>query len=90
MDISSTKQLQIQQERYQLELQSTVLARTKQLEDALQVKSRFLAVMSHGSHFLFQHLPSKEIRTPLTGISGMLDLLSESQVTAEVGLSAFS
>jgi signal transduction histidine kinase len=47
------------------DLEKEVKERTKALEDALAVKSRFLATMSH------------EIRTPLSGVIGMLNLLSE-------------
>ena len=32
-----------------LQLEETVKARTKQLQEALEVKSRFLAIMSHGN-----------------------------------------
>jgi signal transduction histidine kinase len=64
-NITARKQLEIQLQLHKTELEETVKARTKQLEDALDVKSRFLATMSH------------EIRTPLSGIIGMLTLLSE-------------
>eukprot|EP01117_Protostelium_nocturnum_P021067 TRINITY_DN9_c0_g1_i1.p1 TRINITY_DN9_c0_g1~~TRINITY_DN9_c0_g1_i1.p1 ORF type:complete len:1029 (+),score=368.94 TRINITY_DN9_c0_g1_i1:126-3212(+) len=46
-------------------LEVTVKERTHELEEALAVKSRFLATMSH------------EIRTPLSGIMGGLSFLSE-------------
>jgi signal transduction histidine kinase len=51
------------------QLEQAVLVRTKQLEEALQIKSRFLAVMSH------------EIRTPLAGIMGSIGLLDSSEGT---------
>jgi signal transduction histidine kinase len=57
--------LDTQYQKYKEELEETVKARTKQLQDALEVKSRFLSTMSH------------EIRTPLSGVIGMLSLLSE-------------
>jgi CheY-like chemotaxis protein len=44
---------------------------TKNAEDALQSKTRFLATMSH------------EIRTPLNGIIGMTDLLNDMIIDAE-------
>eukprot|EP01114_Cavostelium_apophysatum_P013594 TRINITY_DN3327_c0_g1_i1.p1 TRINITY_DN3327_c0_g1~~TRINITY_DN3327_c0_g1_i1.p1 ORF type:complete len:936 (-),score=264.84 TRINITY_DN3327_c0_g1_i1:441-3248(-) len=64
-DITETKHLQFQLQNSKDELEQTVKARTKQLEQALQVKTRFLAVMSH------------EIRTPLAGVMGMLSILSD-------------
>ncbi len=47
-DITAHKKLEQTLTKNKEELESTVLARTKQLQDALQVKSRFLAIMSHG------------------------------------------
>lgn len=47
-------------------LEVKVLHRTKALEEALHVKSDFLASMSH------------ELRTPMNGVIGMTDVLSES------------
>ena len=45
--------------------------RTQQLQDALQVKSRFLATMSH------------EMRTPLSGSMGAMTLLEETALNAD-------
>jgi len=53
------------------ELEDLVKSRTKELEEALHVKGRFLAIMSH------------EIRTPLTGLSAALTLLSETLLSEE-------
>jgi signal transduction histidine kinase len=77
-------------------LEELVLARTKELEEALQVKSRFLAIMSHGRmDCLLQHAMSAncffcfvkvvllEIRTPLSGIMGCMALLDQSELTPE-------
>jgi signal transduction histidine kinase len=64
-DITIRKQMEKQLQNHKQELEETVKARTKQLEEALDVKSRFLSIMSH------------EIRTPLSGIIGMLTLLAE-------------
>lgn len=47
-DITSQKQLELEMKNYQEELESLVCARTKELEEALQVKSIFLATVSHG------------------------------------------
>lgn len=55
----------------QYELETKVAERTQKLNEALEIKSRFLAVMSH------------EIRTPLNGILGTLDLLKHSRLDAE-------
>eukprot|EP01114_Cavostelium_apophysatum_P020422 TRINITY_DN6839_c0_g1_i1.p1 TRINITY_DN6839_c0_g1~~TRINITY_DN6839_c0_g1_i1.p1 ORF type:complete len:693 (-),score=231.02 TRINITY_DN6839_c0_g1_i1:46-1938(-) len=57
--------------KFQDELEETVKARTAQLEQALQVKTRFLAIMSH------------EIRTPLSGVMGMLSLLSDTNLSPQ-------
>lgn len=43
-------------------------ARTRELREAVQAKTRFLTIMSH------------EIRTPLSGIIGMMSLLSEGPI----------
>jgi signal transduction histidine kinase len=64
-DITQRKELDMQLQRNKEQLEREVRERTKELEDAVEVKSRFLATMSH------------EIRTPLSGIIGMLSLLSE-------------
>ncbi len=47
-NITDYKKLEEELKKNQEQLESTVLARTQQLQDALQVKSRFLAIMSHG------------------------------------------
>lgn len=46
-------------------LEKDVLDRTSELQQALDVKTRFLATISH------------EIRTPMNGVIGMLDLLNK-------------
>lgn len=57
-EINEIKSLQEELRQNQLQLENTVDQRTKELQEALQVKSRFLAIMSH------------EIRTPLSGLIG--------------------
>jgi hypothetical protein len=51
MDMTERKALEEQLKNNQIELEETVQKRTEQLENALQVKSRFLATMSHGKIF---------------------------------------
>jgi len=70
-NITELKKVSQELRQHQEKLEDLVKARTAQLEEALQVKGRFLATMSH------------EIRTPLTGISGALNLLSTSKLTQE-------
>jgi len=70
-DITQLKRVSEELGKHEEELAVLVKARTAQLEEALQVKGRFLATMSH------------EMRTPLTGISGALDLLSMTKLTQE-------
>ncbi len=51
---------------------------------ALEVKSRFLAIMSHGNLYIYNYgnvLP--EIRTPLSGIVGSMNLLAETQLDTD-------
>jgi signal transduction histidine kinase len=72
-----------------------VKARTSQLQDALQVKSRFLAIMSHGIFicfhiFLFVDIYltfffeiSVEIRTPLNPIMSSISILNQTSLTVE-------
>ena len=57
-DITPVKTLENELKEGKLQLEKTVQSRTRQLQEALEVKSRFLAIMSH------------EIRTPLSGILG--------------------
>eukprot|EP01116_Phalansterium_solitarium_P011082 TRINITY_DN2668_c0_g3_i2.p1 TRINITY_DN2668_c0_g3~~TRINITY_DN2668_c0_g3_i2.p1 ORF type:complete len:1127 (-),score=362.14 TRINITY_DN2668_c0_g3_i2:197-3577(-) len=74
-DITSRRSYQRSLRKSRNELAQSVKARTEavsELEDALQVKNRFLAVMSH------------EIKTPLTGILGCLGLLSKVDVHPDV------
>lgn len=47
-DITAIKAMEDELRRHKSELEKTVQARTYQLEQAVKVKSRFLAVMSHG------------------------------------------
>jgi hypothetical protein len=47
-NITSQKKLEQELQQSKLNLEETVRRRTKQLEEAVQVKSRFLAIMSHG------------------------------------------
>jgi signal transduction histidine kinase/CheY-like chemotaxis protein len=49
-----------------IELEQRVIERTRELHNALNARSQFLAVMSH------------EIRTPLNGIIGTVDVLKDS------------
>jgi signal transduction histidine kinase len=67
----------------QSELEGAVQKRTLELQEALEVKSRFLATMSHGKNNLFCKNNMLEIRTPLSGILGMMLLLAESKLTSE-------
>jgi len=71
IDISEIKRLTSELKKHQEDLEDTVKARTAQLEEAVEVKGRFLAVMSH------------EMRTPLTGLTAALGLLSESPLMEE-------
>ena len=51
-EITQLKLLEEQLRESKSQLEQTVQARTKQLQEALEVKSRFLATMSHGTKFL--------------------------------------
>ena len=51
-DISYLKNLESQIRMAKDHLEGIVLERTKELHEALEVKSRFLAIMSHGSFFV--------------------------------------
>jgi signal transduction histidine kinase len=62
-DITPIKTLENELKEGKLQLEKTVLSRTRQLQEALEVKSRFLAIMSH------------EIRTPLSGILGNVTVI---------------
>lgn len=57
-NVTVTKQLEAELQKNKLQLEATVERRTRELQEALDVKSKFLAIMSH------------EIRTPLSGILG--------------------
>ena len=56
---------------YKTELELKIQERTRELQEALQIKSRFLAVMSH------------EMRTPLSGVLGTMSLLEDTSLTAD-------
>jgi signal transduction histidine kinase len=74
-----------------MHLKELVEERTKELQDALNVKSRFVATVSHGNLFshsrilIVEHffLFYKEIRTPLSGIMGSLTLLASTSLNEE-------
>ncbi len=58
LDITKSKELEEELRKNQDMLEQTVKARTRQLEEAVQVKSRFLATMSHGIYPRYKHLIS--------------------------------
>jgi signal transduction histidine kinase/DNA-binding response OmpR family regulator len=73
-DITGRKRIEaaVQKQSIQLEKSAIKLLRAKELaESAAQTKGRFLATMSH------------EIRTPMNGILGMLQVLNNTELTAE-------
>jgi hypothetical protein len=70
-DVTPNRLHEEQLQKSQTELQEAVRLRTTQFEEAVQVKSRFLATISH------------EIRTPLAGIMGSMTLLHETMLNAE-------
>ena len=49
-DVTHMKLLEEQLKESKSHLESEVLSRTKQLQEALEIKSKFLAVMSHGTY----------------------------------------
>lgn len=53
-DISERKKMQAELQRGKESLEEIVRERTKELQNAVQVKSRFLAIMSHGKNLLTQ------------------------------------
>jgi len=71
VDITENRKLTNELKEHQEHLENLVKARTIELEEALQVKGRFLAIMSH------------EMRTPLTGLTGALHLLAETKLDEE-------
>lgn len=72
----------LQQRQSEQTLETAVRERTEQLENALQAKSRFLSTVSH------------EVRTPLSGVLGLVELLvlnaedDETRTMAQTALDA--
>lgn len=58
-------------EQHKRDLETQIHKYTKELDEALQVKSRFLAMMSH------------EMRTPLSGVLATLSLIRDTPLDAE-------
>jgi len=71
VNITELKNLTEELKVHKDHLEKLVEDRTFELQEALQVKGRFLAIMSH------------EMRTPLTGLIGALHLLSETKLNEE-------
>jgi len=69
--LTQFKNLDSELAEYKTELENKILERTRELQEALQIKSRFLAVMSH------------EMRTPLSGVLGTMSLLEDTTLTSE-------
>ena len=67
---------QLQQRMVALSLEEAVRQRTRDLEAALQSKSRFLATVSH------------EVRTPLSGMLGLIELILTSAENEDTRLMA--
>ena len=67
---------QLQQRMVALSLEEAVRQRTRDLESALQSKSRFLATVSH------------EVRTPLSGMLGLIELILASAENEDTRLMA--
>ncbi|PRP89233.1 PAS/PAC sensor hybrid histidine kinase [Planoprotostelium fungivorum] len=66
-------------------LEGQVKERTEQLSRALEIKSRFLATMSHGDEISPRFTVSLyvEIRTPIAGIVGSLSQLEDQDMSEE-------
>ena len=62
----------LQQKMVSQALETAVQQRTLELEAALQAKSRFLATVSH------------EVRTPMAGVIGLIELISQSSSDQEI------
>ncbi len=81
-DITDLVNMQRELQQSRDELVQTVFERTKQLHQALQVKSNFLATMSHGV-LILRLSNCIEIRTPIAGILSSLALLSEFKLRSD-------
>jgi len=67
-DVTENVESKIQIEKMNQDLESKIVERTRQLKEAINLKTRFIADASH------------ELRTPLTIMKGNLDLLLKSNV----------